>query len=183
MNDYSFINKILNAKCLAQDQSLLEERKGDLQPQRVQIRQSLNNIEYTLYKFDENPYPFFSSGSSNSTPKLLQSFCDYVMVVNKDDTCTIMLIELKRGLDSPSHQLMAANTWLNFVLDTAERIKDKNNFKQFDKNNVHRRLIAIYAQARKRKTKSLIHPRDIDESNIVPHDGNFFVPSFFIPNQ
>ena len=183
MNDYSFINQILNAKFLVKNQFLLEERKGNMQPHEVTIRQSLSNIEYKLYKFDENPYPFFSSGSSNSTPKLLQSFCDYIMVVNKDDIGTVMLIELKRGIDSPTHQLMAANTWLNFVLDTAERIKDKNNYKQFNKNNVHRRLIAISAQVRKRKTKSFIHPRDIDESNIVPHDGNFFVPSYFIPNQ
>lgn len=180
MNDYSFINKILNAKFLAPDQSLLEERKGDLQPQRVQIRQSLNNIEYTLYKFDENPYPFFSSGSSNSTPKFLQSFCDYIMVVNKDDTCTIMLIELKRGKDSPDHQLRAADTWLNFVLDTAERIKEKNNYKQFNRNNIHRRLIAIYDKVRKRKTLSFVHPRDIDESEIIKCQEFSFAPSFFL---
>lgn len=182
MNDYSFINKILNASFLVHNQLLLEERQGDLQPHLVKIRQSLSNIEYKLYKFNENPYPFFSSGSSNSTPKLLQSFCDYVMVVNKDDTCTIMLIELKRGIDSPAHQLKAANTWLNFVLDTAERIKDINNYKQFDKNNIHRRLIAIYAKARKRRTSSYVHPRDIDELEIVQHEGFSFAPSFFLSN-
>lgn len=182
MNDYSFINQILNASFLVHDQSLLEERQGELQPHLVRIRQSLSNIEYKLYKFNEDPYPFFSSGSSNSTPKLLQSFCDYVMVVNKDGTCTIMLIELKRGIDSPTHQLKAANTWLDFVLDTAERIKEKNNYKQFDKKNIHRRLIAIYGKAEKRKTSSFVHPRDIDESEIVSHHGLSFVPSYFLSN-
>jgi small nuclear ribonucleoprotein (snRNP)-like protein len=183
MNDYSFINHILNAKFLVKNQFLLEERQGNMQPHEVAIRQSLSNIEYKLYKFDENPYPFFSSGSSNSTPKLLQSFCDYVMVVNRDDTCTIMLIELKRGMDSATHQLRAADAWLNFVLETAERIKGKNNYKQFNRNNIHKRLIAIYDKARKRKTSSFIHPRNIDESEIVSHQGSSFSPSFFLWNQ
>lgn len=155
MNDYDYIRQILNLDYLSVNQDLMVEEKyaRGHKDHRVKINSRHGTNNYSLYEFGDKDnfklFPFFNKNHSNpSLPKIpekLYALCDYIMLVDFKSQLYILLIELKRSKDyrHAKEQLDAAESLMDFVLSSAERIKKYNSMNTFDKRNVKYRKIIV----------------------------------------
>ena len=109
--------------------------------QRITIDEAdIDEIE--VYKFankdGEIDFPFFKKGEF--APKLLRKFCDYIIICTCRQKFFVVLIELKapktRNLtdkfNEAKDQLDATETFISYILNTFERIKNETtNKRQF----------------------------------------------------
>lgn len=122
------------------------------------------NKNYLLFRYDPNKinmFPYFSSTSG------LKKICDYIMFVEDSKNLFILLIELKLGTESASKQLSASESFVNFILDSANRIGLK-----LTNINVKKVRISEERANRKKRSKCRTKHKEIkmDENNIYNYD-------------
>ncbi len=153
MDAYKFFTKILSDRYKPSDQKHLKE----LEKHVVDIyNNGIDLNEYALYKFDVNgqndPFPFFD-GSDNA-PKNLRCFCDYVLVAYFQGAIHIILIELKTGDASHAKvQFEAAELFVNFLLNTADRIKRESLDFDFFNHTIIKKVVIKKGPTQKPLTK------------------------------
>ncbi|MBO4331927.1 MAG: hypothetical protein J5875_02040 [Paludibacteraceae bacterium] len=128
--------------------------------------------EYRLYRFDLDSSDadflcFFnknhSKGSSEQCLKDLNCFCDYVLLAQKDDKLYVFIIELKSGkTEGAVEQLRATELFMDYIKGTAERIKDVNNFGQFDATNIITKKVVLKGIGRAYKSGTNPNKEKID---------------------
>jgi hypothetical protein len=149
MSDYDYIKWILNEDYLVKGPHKLtmrEDKGPDLSVHEVKI-DVCGGMNVAVYRFDieskKDHLPFFRKGSENS-PKSLTKFCDYIILVEKEFNLTIFLIEMKRGTtDGYKKQIQAAEYFMQYILSSAERVKDDNDMPNFNAQNIGFRKVLI----------------------------------------
>lgn len=154
MNNLEYFDNILDSAFLCEGQDsmvMVEPAHDDKEEQRITIQPTgIEASDLRLYCFMKDPahpeklLPFFNSRTvePNKAPKGLARFCDYVLLVQRKDTLYVLLLELKRGKGPWESQLDASKVFFEYIVASADRIKD-DNFSQFDKDSVVIRRIKI----------------------------------------
>ena len=144
MNEYELYTRILAPRLIRNNQKELVESERD---HKVTIIDK--GIVYTLYRYDMNEekerfLPFFNNtnedkGKAVKYPTLvgLRKFCDYILLAERKDKLFVVLIEMKSGdAEGAEVQLEATACFMEYVKKTAERIKDKNGYRNFSSANI-----------------------------------------------
>lgn len=135
MNEYAFLNKMHSIKYKEDDETVMKEKKFH----SVKIRQN-KRVKYSLYRFDQEAkgdfLPFFDA--SNDAPKGMRSFCDYVILAEVSQKPYIILVEMKNSRAGHAHeQLEGSRCFVDYITDTAERIKVANGQDDFSKDKIN----------------------------------------------
>ena len=166
MSDIDYIDWILNSDLLLNKDGLtmIEPADADNDEHVVSIHNASNAIkDMKLYSFNtaEKLLPFFNQRWEDpKAPKDLHSFSDYALLVQHDDGLFVFIIEMKRGRhEDAEKQIYASESFFDFVLQSAMRIKDENGYSGFDANQVrYRRIVIVEEHSNKKMTKD----KDID---------------------
>ena len=155
MDEYKFLKEILSNErgFVPEKQDLMCE--GEIQKTRI-LSHGRGLNDYTLYRFDTSEkdfLPFFNK--TDNAPKYLRSFCDYIILAEIRNKLFILLIELKSGDASHAHvQLEASYSFINFIINTAQRIKDINGYSEkLDVKNIEVRRITVKNVSQRPQTK------------------------------
>lgn len=158
MREFELITKILHDRFLAvrEEGAILEETKEcrDHGVHRIKLLRTKPIDNTALYRFsldDEDFLPFYKDsreypdGRSEGGPKGLKKFCDYILLVEHNDRLTVVLVEMKRSKKDTSYrdQLDASEIFMNYVTANAERIKNRNDFDDFDSESISYRKVKI----------------------------------------
>lgn len=155
MTDFDYINWIFNPLLPGKDQEkMIEKRKAVGHGTHiVKIQNGIGVSNYRLYDFGSKSNSSFlnffnntyDSPPSPDAPKGLLAFCDYIITAECADRLFILLVELKRGRDitHAKKQIDGAKAFMDYVLKTAERIKDENDMGDFDSSQISFRKIII----------------------------------------
>jgi hypothetical protein len=167
MNEYELCNRILSPNLKPQNQALLIEQKLE-RPHKAYIVDS-GKGHWTLYRYDqdEDPklfLPFFNNTrDENKSPRDLLKFCDYFVLVEKNDKLFILLIEMKSGRTKDAiKQLEASKTFMHYILKTAERIAPANDYREIDISKVCIRKIILKPQLKPTTNKAKSEDSQID---------------------
>lgn len=152
--------------------TMIEPADAENPEQRVCIKSATNVISsMKLYRFnnlEENDkvlFPFFNQSTVEPTaPHGLNSFCDYILLVQHDNGLFVFFLEMKRGRhDDAEKQIEASSLFFDYILRSAERIKEDNGFSDFDANQVqYRKIIINETYSNKRITKD----KDIEDFDL-----------------
>lgn len=176
MSDYEYLLWILDEyyRLSERPYTLIEDKGEELPPHIVEVVCRGKDItNYAVFRFDLDSMgdhlPFFNRKKKHGeAPKLLKKFCDYIILVEKQSRVTAILIEMKRGSSAGNgEQLKATKMWMDYVLNSAERIKDKNNKEDFDASLVSFRRVLLKRAA---DNKQLTQPHELqiaDKNSII----------------
>ncbi len=148
MREYEFIDRILNSHFQLQDDEsgVLVEAKQcpHHKPQRIKILKTRPISSLSVYRFDpddEDFLPFFGRITG------LKRFCDYVMLAEASERLIVILIEMKRSKNDNKYksQLDAAKLFMEYVIASAERVKNENGYSDFDGSSIQLRRVKILA--------------------------------------
>ena len=166
MQEIVYIERILNSDFLQKgDGAFTMVEPSDLlhDEQRVDIKNDTRSIlDMKLYCFNtadknvNNLFPFFNQRSVEpKAPEGLNRFCDYILLVQHIKGLFVFFLEMKRGdTDGADKQIEASCTFFDFILQSAERIREENGLPDFDSNKVQfRRIIIKEERSNKRMTK------------------------------
>ena len=180
MQEIVYIEIILNSDFLQKgDGAFTMVEPSDLlhDEQRVDIKNDTRSIlDMKLYCFNtpdknvNNLFPFFNQRSVEpKAPEGLNSFCDYILLVQHIKGLIVFFLEMKRGdTDGADKQIEASCTFFDFILQSAERIKEENGLPDFDSSKVQfRRIIIKEERSNKRMTKDNdVENFDLDAVNL-----------------
>ena len=165
MSDIDYIDWILNSDLLLNKDGLtmIEPADADNEEHTVSVKCASNAIkDMKLYSFNtaetrpEKLLPFFNQRREDpKAPKDLNRFSDYVLLVQHDDGLFVFIIEMKRGRhEDAEKQIHASESFFDYVLQSAMRIKDENGYSDFDANQVrYRRIVINEEHSNKKMTK------------------------------
>lgn len=164
MQDIDYLERILNSDFLqkgADALTMVEPADSLHEEQRVEIKCDVRDVlDKKLYCFNsteikEGLFPFFNN--KKSAPKDLNRFCDYILLVQHVNGLFVFFLEMKRGTtDGADEQINASCTFFDFILESAERIKEKNDYAEFDSSLIkdrYRKIIIKEERSNKRRTK------------------------------
>lgn len=161
MEEFSLYTRILAPHYQANNQEILIEEKEN--HKAVLVHKGIE--AYMLYRFDVDSdevdfLPFFNRTDSDADffPGLsgLRKFCDYILLALKKGKTFVLLIEMKSGNPHGAEmQLNAAETFMEFIRMSAERVKDNNNYSDFDSNNVVVKRIVVKYVPKNRPTTNI----------------------------
>ncbi|MCD8385939.1 MAG: hypothetical protein LUD17_03495 [Bacteroidales bacterium] len=147
----------------------------------VNIANGVDRCAVYKYELDEKDFlPFFNDKQAGAFPRLkrLRGFCDYIVLVESNDNLSILLIEMKRGnSDDAEDQLAAGRVFMEYIVSSANRIKDINGYSDFDCNAIQYRLISL---KRPKSNKTTTRPKDLSDldKNQIMHiscPGRFYL--------
>lgn len=145
MGEFELYCRILSDDFKCKDQTVLYERKSG---QRATI-EGKGIDKYELYRFDAEEgkdfLPFFNNRHNRAGEALekLRAFCDYIILVSCKGNLYIMLVEMKSGKENASQQLVASHVFMEYVKNSALRIKDVNHYHSFDVNNIKEKQLLL----------------------------------------
>lgn len=185
MNEFELYTRILAPKYQSAHQGYLIEDKLQ-EPQKVQKADIIDtsvkcHVVYRLDMDEENFLPFFNNTHSNAeqsveypTPKFLLAFCDYIILAVVGIKLYVVLVEMKSGDHSKAHlQLQASETFMNFVKQTALRIKAHNEYNEFDEKNIILRKVILKPALKARPTTNIAKGgRQCYSSDLIVYEGN-----------
>ncbi|MDE5876896.1 MAG: hypothetical protein K2H47_05295 [Muribaculaceae bacterium] len=143
---------------------MTEDQGSEYKPHKVKVNIGTSVSQIALYRFDEKEkgdfMPFFNSSHhepkrSDDAPKSLRAFCDYIVLAEKNSIVYIILIEMKRGTTAGAEQQLAAGyEFMNYIINSAFRIRQVNNMSDFSRENViFRRVLLRLPVSPKLKTR------------------------------
>lgn len=152
MTEFDLISRMIDSEFLqvpdAEGEYILVETKVANGKKDHEVRTLTNGCvdSVALFRFalDEKEFlPFFNS--THDCPRHLRKFCDYVMLAHDGKKLNIVLLELKRSKKDPDEkqQLLASELFIRYIVDSAERIKLANNYKDFDHEHITIRKVCI----------------------------------------
>lgn len=121
MNNLSNINSILSEKFRIHEK-ILEEKK-----EKMKITfDTRNGCSFLSYKYDDNLkdykgglFPFFTDRIEG-----VHSIVDYIIFTEQGNTIYVIVFELKKGRKLALPQFKAAEKFINFIIETANRINN-----------------------------------------------------------
>ena len=167
-----FLQKGDNALTMIEPPDLLHKE------QRVEIKNNVRSIsDMKLYCFNTPEtnvvklFPFFNHRKDEpKAPKELNRFCDYMLLVQHEKGLFVFFIEMKRGdKGEAKKQLEASSMFFDYILQTADRIKIENGFRDFDPKQVKRRKIIICEERSNKRITKDNKIEDLDMNSVIPH--------------
>ena len=119
MSNLDAIVQIIDDKCLHIDQKHIIERDNDDRGRPFEMKfevVSNADIDYRLYRFELDDFPFFKNISG------LKKMCDYILFAEENNYLHIFLIELKLSPMSAKKQLIAAEEFAKFLINSCSRV-------------------------------------------------------------
>lgn len=164
MEEFELYTRILAPRFQAVHQNYLIEEKCST-PQKAYVIDTAVD-RYLIYRFDmdkENFLPCFNNTHSSKdkkveypTPEGLLSFCDYIILAVIGNKLYIVLVEMKSGKNNAATaQLDASETFMEYVKQTALRIKDSNGYEDFDAKNIVVRKLKLKPTPKLRPTTNV----------------------------
>lgn len=143
MVEFELYTRILSSDFLCKNQNVLTEHKSG---QKASLKTG-GIDEYRLYRFDvedgKDFLPFFNK-THDEAPKGLGVFCDYIILACLKSKLFIILVEMKtRNTHNAPQQLDASALFMDYVKNSAIRIKDQNNFHEFNDSNIFVRKLIL----------------------------------------
>ena len=154
---------------------MVESQGREHDEQRVVIVNKVSSIsQMALYRFDEKSagkdfLPFFNDRYKEEphAPADLRSFCDYILLAEYNDMLYVILIELKRGeATGYRKQIDASHCFVDYIIDSAERIKHENAFDEFDRDNIRFRRVLI---------KKCTSEKQVTHNSDIAYDRNDYI--------
>lgn len=170
MCEFDLLERIFNNGLRAENLTLIEPADGIYPEQRHNISFLNKSVDRMLLldfrdanQNGRHLIPFFNQHQNEDDPETvenLNTFCDYILIFQYQENVFVFLLELKRGrAKGAQEQLDAAETLMDFVLSSAERIKNSNGYDMFSRSNIQiRKVIIRPAESNKEVTK----PKDIN---------------------
>lgn len=118
MSAIDILDEILSSKYLYDENELKEINYGHNRREIVNSYKIYSSSAGTLrvYRFENNCFPYFSNVRG------LKRMCDFVVFWEFEDVLYINLIELKDGIASCKPQLMASRTFIEYIINSCNRI-------------------------------------------------------------
>ncbi|WP_343608182.1 hypothetical protein [Chryseobacterium oranimense] len=120
MSNLNLISEILHEKKLFQDQNFLIEKdkdtKGNIFEMKFKIVRKSRDIDYKLYRFENDDFPFFKDISG------LKKMCDFILFCEQRNHLYIFVIELKLGPESAMKQLNSSEEFVKFLIKSCKRL-------------------------------------------------------------
>ncbi len=119
MSKLAIIRDILSEKFKHSDQSCLTEKDTNSKGKPFDVSYKIikqPQIDFELFRYDHAALPFFKD------IKNLKKMCDYILFAEEGDYLYIFVIELKLGNESARKQLDAASEFVQFIINSANRI-------------------------------------------------------------
>ena len=158
--------------------TLIEPAVGENKEQRVVVKSASNSISsMKLYRFNNLEedgkvlFPYFNQRTVEpEAPHGLNSFCDYILLVQHVKGLYVFFLEMKRGRhDDADKQIEASSVFFDYIMQSAERIKVENGFQDFDPQQVrYRKIVINNATSNKRITKDK-DIEDLDLNSVIIH--------------
>lgn len=158
--------------------TLIEPAAGENKEQRVVVKSASNSISsMKLYRFNNLEeggkvlFPYFNQRTVEpEAPHGLNSFCDYILLVQHVKGLFVFFLEMKRGRhDDADKQIEASTVFFDYIMQSAERIKAENGFQDFDPQQVsYRKIVINNASSNKRITKDK-DLEDLDLNSVIIH--------------
>lgn len=158
--------------------TLIEPAAGENKEQRVVVKSASNSISsMKLYRFNNLEeggkvlFPYFNQRTVEpEAPHGLNSFCDYILLVQHVKGLFVFFLEMKRGRhDDADKQIEASTVFFDYIMQSAERIKAENGFQDFDPQQVsYRKIVINNASSNKRITKDK-DIEDLDLNSVIIH--------------
>lgn len=158
--------------------TLIEPAVGENKEQRVVVKSASNSISsMKLYRFNNLEedgkvlFPYFNQRTVEpEAPHGLNSFCDYILLVQHVKGLFVFFLEMKRGRhDDADKQIEASSVFFDYIMRSAERIKVENGFQDFDPQQVrYRKIVINNATSNKRITKDK-DIEDLDLNSVIIH--------------
>lgn len=158
--------------------TLIEPAVGENKEQRVVVKSASNSISsMKLYRFNNLEedgkvlFPYFNQRTVEpEAPHGLNSFCDYILLVQHVKGLFVFFLEMKRGRhDDADKQIEASSVFFDYIMQSAERIKVENGFQDFDPQQVrYRKIVINNATSNKRITKDK-DIEDLDLNSVIIH--------------
>lgn len=166
MEYIDYFGRILNSDFLQKGNdalTLIEPAVGENKEQRVFVKSASNSISsMKLYRFNNLEedgkvlFPYFNQRTVEpEAPHGLNSFCDYILLVQHVKGLFVFFLEMKRGRhDDADKQIEASSVFFDYIVQSAERVKAENGFQDFDPQQVrYRKIVINNASSNKRITK------------------------------
>lgn len=144
MSKLEIIRNILHDNFKHPNQSQLSEIDYDHRGKRFEVTYKIvkqPQIEIELYRYDETAFPFFKNIPN------LKKMCDFILFAQEGNYLYIFVIELKLGNISAKKQLDAASEFVNYIINSANRIG-----KNIDTNYRVKKIRICDEMIKKRKT-------------------------------
>lgn len=180
MKDIEFLEWMLNSELSPQGEdtlTMIEPGDAYNKEQRVVVKNISSSISgmklYCFNKKDRDFLPFFnpSKDENNKPPKSLRCFCDYILIVQHDNGLFVFLLEMKRGRhDDAEEQLNASRTFFDYILQSAERIKNVNAIRGFNSSTVRYRRVVIHKAGSNKRITKIKDLENIDLDDVIIHD-------------
>ena len=158
--------------------TLIEPAAGENKEQRVVVKSASNSISsMKLYRFNNLEeggkvlFPYFNQRTVEpEAPHGLNSFCDYILLVQHVKGLFVFFLEMKRDRhDDADKQIEASTVFFDYIMQSAERIKAENGFQDFDPQQVsYRKIVINNASSNKRITKDK-DIEDLDLNSVIIH--------------
>ncbi len=190
MNEYYLYLHILAPRLQHKNQTTLtEENEGKIIQNSKIVANGID--DYTVYRYSmkedvEGFLPFFNNTHDGDrgkaefpAPNELLKFCDYIILVSKQEKLYVILIEMKSGgTGDAAKQLHASEIFMNYIRESAERIKSANDCRDFSSENIHiKRIILKPAKA----SRPVTNKAKSKEGKINWNDHIINLPSGTIP--
>lgn len=141
---------------------------------KMKIDIDSNGCQCLIYKYDKNLskeykgglFPFFAKNAG------VCKVSDYIVFAERNKALFCILVELKRGRSQTFPQLKAAKEFVNFVINTVNRVKGKT-YKPII------RLVSIH-ELKIRKKKTMARTVDYDQDSHFVMSSNQFVLKYFL---
>lgn len=117
------LKRVFNDRCVPKSQSLLLEPKENMT--RSLFLGDLDQKDILICRLDPDSmelFPYLKKSNLGGL-KGMRSICDYIVFVEKKSTLFVLLIELKKGKDSPIKQLELSEPFIEFILARASIMK------------------------------------------------------------
>lgn len=182
MEGFELYQRILSQDLCPNNQKLLLESKLK-KPQSATII-SNGTSGYVLYRLDcedKEWLPFFNKTHNGEnhpvpypTPRYLRAFCDYIILISRQEKLYVLLVEMKSGNHSDAaKQLEASATFMDYIKATAVRISRYNDYTGFDPDNIKIRKVILKPCPKTRPKTNISKDSSINwgaETVIIPSD-------------
>ena len=120
MDKLNIIIDIIDDKHKLAIQSHLIEEDIDVKGKKFKVEYPIVkhdvNVEYLLYRFTENDFPFFKDVTN------LKKMCDYILFVQNKKQLFVFVIDLKSSNYPAQKQLNAAKEFVDFLMKSTVRV-------------------------------------------------------------
>lgn len=142
------LNRIFDSRFIKGSTTIIDEPAEGMS-RTLLMGNGISQEDILLCRLDQGDgidmFPFLRGNSTSKGLKGMKRICDYAIFVDKDNVLYVLLIELKKGDESPLEQLNVTEPLIDFIFKRAKLLNHLDV-------NYEVRKIGITDKADKRRT-------------------------------